>query len=366
MVVQKMPDTREPGQASTIQVLRAARPEKGKVEVKNAGTLVELDPYRDVLGIGKERIDIGDVASVILNKRAAVSAAVETLKAASSVLIDPVADLKMNDVDFYMLVERQKVLAEEVSKSACHTCKKRETHFGVIERREHLQSTVTHLTKSLSRDNLYLLPEFNARLRVLEKLEYIDSSRVILIKGRVAREINSCDELIATEMIFEGILTSLDCSEAIALLSMLVFEENIDSPPNLSDSLLAAKESVETIARSLAKVQIAAGLDMTEAEYLRSLKPGLMEVVYEWSRGMSFAEIMSITDVLEGSIVRNIVRLEETCREIRSVARVIGDQKLYEKMEQASASIKKDICFCSSLYLTQAEDGGRDVEEKLK
>lgn len=60
------------------------------------------------------------------------------------------------------------------------------------------------LNRSLAKENLYLLPEFNSRLLVLEKLEYIDSSRVILIKGRVAREINSCDELIATEMIFEG------------------------------------------------------------------------------------------------------------------------------------------------------------------
>lgn len=55
--------------------------------------------------------------------------------------------------------------------------------------------------------------------------------------------------------------------------------------------------------------------------------------------------------MLEGSIVRTIVRLEETCREVRNAARIIGDTQLFTKMEQASALIKRDIVFASSLYV---------------
>lgn len=44
---------------------------------------------------------------------------------------------------------------------------------------------------------------------------------------------------------------------------------------------------------------------------------GLMEVVYEWARGMSFQRITDLTDVLEGTIVRVITRIDETCREVR-------------------------------------------------
>jgi superfamily II RNA helicase len=43
---------------------------------------------------------------------------------------------------------------------------------------------------------------------------------------------------------------------------------------------------------------------------------GLMEVVYEWARGMSFNRITDLTDVLEGTIVRVITRIDETCREV--------------------------------------------------
>lgn len=54
--------------------------------------------------------------------------------------------------------------------------------------------------------------------------------------------------------------------------------------------------------------------------------------------------------MLEGSIVRCIVRLDETCRELRSAARIIGDAELYRKMEKAGQMIKRDICFAASLY----------------
>lgn len=39
-----------------------------------------------------------------------------------------------------------------------------------------------------------------------------------------------------------------------------------------------------------------------------------MQVVYHWARGVPFKDICELTDVLEGAIVRTIVRLDETCR----------------------------------------------------
>ncbi len=85
-----------------------------------------------------------------------------------------------------------------------------------------------------------------------------------------------------------------------------------------------------------------------------------MHVVYEWCKGVSFGEICLLTDVQEGSIVRHIIRLEETAREIRSIARVLGDNRLFEAMETSSTLMKRDICFASSLYLT----GTPDEEQK--
>lgn len=49
-----------------------------------------------------------------------------------------------------------------------------------------------------------------------------------------------------------------------------------------------------------------------------------------------------MTDVPEGTIVRVITRLDETCREVRDAARVIGDADLFKKMEKAQSLIRRD------------------------
>lgn len=40
--------------------------------------------------------------------------------------------------------------------------------------------------------------------------------------------------------------------------------------------------------------------------------------------------------------MRCITRLDETCREVRDAARVIGDARLFKKMEEAQLKIKRD------------------------
>ena len=75
------------------------------------------------------------------------------------------------------------------------------------------------------------------------------------------------------------------------------------------------------------------------------------EVVYEWARGMSFNRITDLTDVMEGTIVRVITRLDETCREVKNAARIIGDPTLYQKMQTCQEMIKRDVCAVASLYM---------------
>ena len=57
---------------------------------------------------------------------------------------------------------------------------------------------------------------------------------------------------------------------------------------------------MKATATSVAECQKDCGLDTTVEEYVASLHPGLMEVVYEWARGMPFKDVMNLTDVSEG------------------------------------------------------------------
>ena len=88
----------------------------------------------------------------------------------------------------------------------------------------------------------------------------------------------------------------------------------------------------------------------TPGDFVEQFNFGLVEVVYEWAKGMPFSEITQLTDVQEGIIVRTIQRLDETLRDVKDAARVIGDTVLYQKMDQASTLVKRDIVFAASLY----------------
>ena len=63
--------------------------------------------------------------------------------------------------------------------------------------------------------------------RVLRRLGLIDEGDVVQAKGRVACEINSADELLLTELIYDGVFIDLTPQQCVALLGSIVFLEKV-------------------------------------------------------------------------------------------------------------------------------------------
>lgn len=267
--------------------------------------------------------------------------------------LDPIRDLKLNDVHMVEKYYARQRALEKMAQNQCHRCPKLQEHYNLVKNQFALKEKVKKLKYDLSDDALQQMPDFHQRIEVLQEVGCIDTELAVKLKGRVACEINSGDELIATECLFENQLVDLDAPEAVALLSALVFQQKDASEPMLTPRLRAARDRMTETAIRLGDIQAKHGLPINPEDYARdTLKFGLVEVVYEWAKGTPFAEICELTDVPEGSIVRTIVRLDETCREFKNAARIIGDSTLYQKMADASEAIKRDIVFAASLYVT--------------
>lgn len=84
---------------------------------------------------------------------------------------------------------------------------------------------------------------------------------------------------------------------------------------------------------------------------MNSFRPDIMEAVYAWAKGYKFYEIMEITQVFEGSLIRAIRRLEEVLQQLILASKSIGETQLESKFEEAVTKIKRDIVFAASLYL---------------
>lgn len=71
------------------------------------------------------------------------------------------------------------------------------------------------------------LEELKCRKRVLRRLGFTTASDIVDVKGRVACEISTGDELLLTELIFNGVFNTLAPEQCAALLSCFVFDEKV-------------------------------------------------------------------------------------------------------------------------------------------
>lgn len=256
--------------------------------------------------------------------------------------------------DFAMKSKEKDTLLKEISDSTCTKCPKFTSHYSLeIERYNTLQN-IQNLKLLISSENMELLPDYEQRIEVLKELNYIDENQNVLLKGRVACEISTGFELIITELVLDNFLASYEPEEIVSLLSVFLFQGSSGSESrSITPKLDYGKQKITEVVTKVLNVFETYNVIVTqeEAEFLESDRFALMEPIYEWGRGMAFRDIMDLTNVAEGTIVRVITRLDEVCRQVMGAARIIGDATLYDKMTLAQEKIKRDIVFCASLYL---------------
>lgn len=76
------------------------------------------------------------------------------------------------------------------------------------------------------------------------------------LKGKVACEISSADELTLTELMFNGVLKDIKVEEMIALLSCFVWREKLQEVQKPRDQLEMLFMQLQDAARKVAKVQL--------------------------------------------------------------------------------------------------------------
>ena len=135
------------------------------------------------------------------------------------------------------------------------------------------------------------LDELKCRKRVLRRLGFTNEADVVQLKARVACEISSGDELVLSELMFNGFFNDLTPEQCAACLSCFVFEEKCKESPKMSEELVKPYREILAQARIVARVSQESKLKVNEEEYLATFKPELMEVVFAWTKGMSFADI---------------------------------------------------------------------------
>lgn len=136
------------------------------------------------------------------------------------------------------------------------------------------------------------LDELKCRKRVLRRFGFINEAEVVQLKARVACEISTGDELMLSELLFNGFFNNLSPEQVASVLSVFVFEEKTKEGATLTrDDLAGLLKEIRAQAGTVARVSKESKVAIDEDQYVQGFKWELMEVIYEWANGKSFAEI---------------------------------------------------------------------------
>uniref|UniRef100_A0A7S2Q2C1 Superkiller viralicidic activity 2-like 2 n=1 Tax=Zooxanthella nutricula TaxID=1333877 RepID=A0A7S2Q2C1_9DINO len=266
--------------------------------------------------------------------------------------LDPVSEMNIKDEQLNAALASIADFDERIGASVLHGNAKLPGYLAAFEKKVKLHASVQDLEKQISQSRFMVMSDdLRAMRRVLRRLEFIDKDGVVQLKGRMACELTSCDEVLMTEIVFQNLFANMEADHIIALCSCLVFDEKCEDPITNVPELVRAYDTIKGIARNVAEVMVENKIPIDVEEYIAKVKPQLMEVVLGWLQGKKFHEIMNQCNLYEGSVVRVIRRLEELVRELATAAKTIGNEELAKKLGEGRGRLKRGIIFAASLYL---------------
>jgi len=198
--------------------------------------------------------------------------------------------------------------------------------------------------------------------KVLRQLGYLDDDDTLTPKGVFGCSIESVDELVITELVFEGVFNELTMEESVAFLSAFLPHGKSECKTRLSEALKNAFEKLTLKAKKLQLIQVEAKVDINAKSYLGQFKDNMIMIVLAWVQGKTFRECTDMTNDFEGNIVRMFRRIEELLRQLIDAVKSTGNEELVAKFTQGQFAITRGIAFAASLYIGEEDQRDEDDE----
>ncbi|KAK1392047.1 DExH-box ATP-dependent RNA helicase DExH10 [Heracleum sosnowskyi] len=266
--------------------------------------------------------------------------------------LNPVKDMGIEEPELVELVNQIETIEKQMMSHPLYKSQD-ENQIKCFQRKAEVNHEIQQLKTKMRDSQLQKFRnELKNRSRVLKKLGHIDADGVVQLKGRAACLIDTGDELLVTELMFNGTFNNLDHHQIAALASCFIPGDRSSEQIHLRAELNKPLQQLQDSARRIAEIQHECKLEVVVDEYVEAaVRPFLMDVIYCWSKGASFSEVIQMTDIFEGSIIRLARRLDEFLNQLRAAAHAVGEVDLENKFTAASESLRRGIMFANSLYL---------------
>jgi ATP-dependent RNA helicase HelY len=235
-------------------------------------------------------------------------------------------------------------LRADLKSHPCHQCPEREDHARWAERWFKLQRDTETLKRRVENRTNTVARTFDRVCDVLTALGYLDGDRVTE-QGAHLRRLYTDMDLVAAEVIREGLLDDLAPSELAAVLSALAFEAR------RADDASSPKLPGGQVQQVLADlVRVWGRLDALERDhkldFLREPDLGFAWAAWRWVEGDDLDDVLMVTGLSAGDFVRWMKQLLDLCGQVADAA---GDRPLRDTARTTAKALKRGVVAYSVL-----------------
>jgi len=235
------------------------------------------------------------------------------------------------------ITNRMAKLTGAMKAMKCHKCKNLNNCIQITERIQIFDERIKGLSQQKEFTRNYQQQQIKSRLKLLREMGYVENGE-LLPRGEVASQIFGY-ELQVTELFFDGYFHRLDPDLLNVLVMAIVFESKRDvwykkmDKQKLNAIISGPTKRMEKIKER----EAALGIDTS----LKELDVKLSAVLYEWSKGCTFEELVDYTDSPPGDLIRYFRLASDLLRQMRRA--VSREDALFDKINMCIGKVNRDV-----------------------
>ena len=192
-----------------------------------------------------------------------------------------------------------------------------------------LKSSFDYFQRKKSNKNIRIMSSFNNYVRKLMKLGYVDSNNKLTTKGEFARFIYS-HELLLTEIFYTDMFDALSIDDILVIIASVIYE------PRKNDWFAKIKMKQEYQYLS----DIISSNEFVNQNIDKRIVRKLLPIIHYWANGEDFPNLLELTNLHEGDVIR---LMRQVVDYLRQIIRASREQDKISKLTDALNKIFRDI-----------------------
>ena len=175
---------------------------------------------------------------------------------------------------------------------------------------------------------------------------------ILNVKGLIAENINECNCILLTEIIMNKYLEKHTVEEILGILCIFIEEKteydvyinDLDIPDNMHKTI----KDIQNLSNKYENSEKSSLVDIkTDWNiYLSFIEPG-----YMWASMKNIHTIYNYSNIYEGNFIKNIIKLNNICENIKNICEIIKNYDLLKKMEKTEEILIREQVTLESLYI---------------